>query len=128
MENIDNTKDIIDSRDVIERIEELETEYEDFKEEQTDTWDESDLEELKALKAVQNEAKDYAPDWSYGEALIRESYWVEYCEELCKDIGDLPEKLPWYIENHIDWDGVAEEIKMDYAEVDFDGITYFIRS
>ena len=34
---------------------------------------------------------------------------------------------PWYINDHIDWEGVAEEIKADYSEVDYDGEAYFIR-
>ena len=141
MENIDNTQDIIDSRDIIERLEELTGEYEDLKSEAEDDtnvevaqakeelaeWEEENLEELESLQNLQTEA-EISPDWQYGEALIRESYFTEYCEDLCKDIGDIPSELPWYISNHIDWDGVAEEIKADYMEVNFDGVSYFIRA
>ena len=141
MREITNTEDVIDSRDVIERIEELNDEYEDLKSEAEDDtnveviearqnlkdWEELNLDELNALLALQDQAGG-SPDWQYGEGLIRESYFTEYCEELCFDIGDIPKELPWYIANHIDWDGVAREIKMDYTEVDFDGVSYFIRS
>ena len=115
---ISNTQDVIDSRDVIKRIEELE----DFEE-----LDDDEKEELEALRKLAKDGENYAPDWFHGAGLIHEDYFTEYCEELCKDIGDIPQELPWYITNHIDWDGVADEIKADYTEVDFDGATYFVR-
>ena len=59
--------------------------------------------------------------------MIHEDYFVEYCREMLDDIGDLPKALPWYIENNIDWNGVAEDLKVDYIEVDFAGENYLIR-
>ena len=111
---ISNSDDVIDSRDVIARIEELE-----------DSDDDDDKEELDALKALAEEAKGYAPDWHYGATLVRDSYFTEYAEELCKDIGDLPKVIPHYIE--IDWEATARNIQQDYTEVDFDGVAYWIR-
>ena len=124
MDEIYNTEDIIDTRDVIERISKLENLI-DEAEPNDDI--EAEREELDALIGLQNSA-DKSPDWPNGEILISESYFPEYCQELCKDIGDLPRDLPWYIENHIDWDGVAEDIRIDYMEIDFDGVTYLIRA
>lgn len=46
-------------------------------------------------------------------------------EELCKDIGDIPRGMPSYIE--IDWEKTADNLKVDYTAVDFDGETYWIR-
>ena len=144
MDTITNTEDVIDSRDIIERIEELEENLETcphcgegiyFEDDETNfvcpecekpVFDDLEEDELDALKALQDEA-DGSPDWPHGKTLIRDSYFTEYAEELCKDIGDLPHELPWYIENHIDWDGVAEELKADYMDVDFGGVSYFIR-
>ena len=123
MSEIYNTEDIIDSRDVIERIGELETMIDEA---EKDDDMEAEAEELKTLLDLQKQASGYS-DWSYGEILIRESYFTEYAKELCKDIGDLPSELPWYIENHIDWEGVADDIRMDYGEINFDGETYLIR-
>ena len=120
-EQITNADDVIDSRDVIARIEDLNGLMEGGDE------TEEEKEELQTLKHLEEEANS-AADWSYGETLIRDSYFTEYAEELCKDIGDLPSELPWYIANHIDWEGVVREIQMDYTSVDFDGITYWIRA
>ena len=140
MNEITNTQDVIDSRDIIARIKELEAELADLEAEVDDTnteieeakveladWQEFNADELTALKSLAEEA-EASPDWEHGEALIRDSYFTEYCEEMCGDIGDIPRELPWYIANHIDWDGVAREIQADYMEVDFDGVSYFIRA
>lgn len=127
---ISNSDDIIDSRDVIARIEELETlklDWEAAKEQKTFDveFSEEDADELKVLLALQEEAKGYAPDWRHGATLIRDSYFVDYCEELLKDIGDLPKDIPGYIE--IDWKKTADNIKVDYTSVEFGDVTYWVR-
>lgn len=83
------------------------------------------LPELATLKALRDEFKDYCPDWDGGTTLIRYSYWTEYVQELLADIGDLPRDLPSYIE--IDWEATSRNIKVDYTEGDFDGVTYYAR-
>lgn len=165
MRDVDNSADVLDSRDVQERIEELEAErgnVADLAEEVGDAetaynqamddeseserqdradelaaarqalreaegWAEAnpdDAEELAALLAFKAEAEDYC-EWDSGETLIRESYWVEYVEELVSDIGDMPREIPSYIA--IDWDKTAANIKADYTEAEFDGVTYYLR-
>ncbi len=114
--DISNSDQVIDSRNVISRIEELEGE---------DLLEQDEQDELKALKTLEEEAEGYSDDWKHGSTLIRDDYFTEYAEELCKDIGDLPSEIPWYIE--IDWEKTAEHIKADYTEVDFDGVSYWIR-
>jgi len=84
-------------------------------------------EELNPLKAFADEAEGYAPDWNYGATLVRDSYFEDYARELVNDIGDLPSELPAYIENNIDWEGVADDIQADYSSVDFDGEEYWVR-
>jgi hypothetical protein len=163
-----NTDDIIDSRDVIERIEELTEERDALVDALGEAKDEHDsalcdlvgaklrkkakakahaaktlialeaaraaLEafdnsdegaELTALTKLANEAEGYAADWKRGECLIRESYFTKYCQQLLEDCGDLPKDIPHYIV--IDWDATARNLKVDYTEVDFDGVTYLIR-
>ena len=134
--DISNQDDVIDSRDVIARIEELQADIEESgASTNLDTGDgmsadgqrdmTSEIEELASLLALQEEAEGYAPDWRHGATLIRDSYFVDYCEELCKDIGDMPREIPHYIE--IDWKKTAENIKVDYTSVEFDGVTYWVR-
>lgn len=146
---LDNTQDVIDSRDVIARIEELQeladavTEAREAFDNLVDpdgpeiecaeaaieaareAFDEDAQQELATLKALAEEASGYAADWAYGETLIRDSYFRDYCIELCEDIGAVPKDFPHYIE--IDWDATARNIQVDYTSVDFDGVTYWVR-
>lgn len=89
-------------------------------------YDENDDDELHALLELQNEA-DGCADWRHGEALIRDSYFETYAQQLADDIGAISRDAKWPT-NHIDWEAAAEELKQDYTSVDFDGTTYWIRS
>lgn len=92
---ITNDADVLDSRDIIDRIEELQGRKDD--EEQTDPLNEEEADELAALVALAEEAEGYADDWRHGATLIRETYFTDYTEELLQDIGDLPKNLPGYV-------------------------------
>ena len=81
---ISNTADMIDSRDVIERIEELNDLIDTAAEEGRGDFDLDD--ELEALKTLVEEAGG-SPDWLHGETLIRDSYFGTYAQELAEDIG-----------------------------------------
>lgn len=137
--------EVIDSRDVIERIGDLESDLEDLYDEYAEatpnhaafeTWlraaaidrecdYQDDAIELMELQAFAQSAQNYSPDWEYGSTLIREDYFVEYCKELLADIGDIPREIPDYIV--IDWEATSENLKVDYTEVDFGGVTYYVR-
>src|SRR5271155_1227084 len=100
--DISNRDDVIDSRDVIERIEELQDERTALvnkldEASSTDTaavedvaaaktalheWQEDNGDELSALEALASEAEGYSVDWRHGETLINDSYWSEYVREL----------------------------------------------
>lgn len=134
MNTISNHDDIIDSRDVIARTDELQSEYDDLKAERYDLqtatrdladWENDYADELKSLTDLQEQAEGYVPDWRYGATLIRESYFTEYIMEMLADIGDLPRHLPHYLV--IDEEATANNIKDDYTEVEFDGVTYLVR-
>ena len=132
---ISNSDDVIDSRDVIARIEELEGERDSYAtaqagegEPEVMDWEADcpdDAEELATLKALAEEAEGYAPDWTHGETLIRDSYFVEYVQELLEDCGDIPKDIPHYV--CIDWDATARNIRYDYTAVEFGDVTYWIR-
>ena len=115
--DVSNSEDVLDSRDVIGRIEELQ----DIEER-----DESEEEELVALLALQFEAED-SPDWQYGETLIRDTYFRDYAQELAEDIGAISGNETWPL-SYIDWDAATQALQQDYFEVDFDGVTYWIRN
>lgn len=127
---------IIDSRDIIERIEELEdiknSMQQDVDDDRTSgselaLWLQGEeAEELNALIAFATEASQYSSDWEYGETLIHEDYFTEYCMEMLKDCGELPTNISWYIV--IDEEATAENLKSDYVKLEFDGQTYYMRA
>lgn len=136
-----NSTDVIDSRDVIERIGELEGELDVFCDENeipdsergntnNEKWmdweDSSEGQELKVLLALQSEAEG-SPDWQYGEQLIRDSYFEEYAQELAEDCGMVERDVKWPY-TCIDWEKAARELQYDYSIVNFDGVDYWIRS
>jgi len=121
MRDIDNLQDVLDVRDIIERFEELEGIEERDEAEQEEF---ATLEKLLADLRGNGGDEQWRGDW-YPLTLIRDSYFVDYCEELVSDIGDLPREIPSYIA--IDWDKTAENIQVDYFSVDFDGVDYWTR-
>lgn len=114
----------LDTRNLAKRLEELESELEDWQENNEDASDEEfeDWEELTELRDLESKI----PEWQHGETLIPESEFVDYVEELLKDIGYLASDIPWFIE--IDWERTAENVKQDYAKVEYQGNTYLVRN
>jgi hypothetical protein len=117
--SIDPGLDIIDSRDVIERIKDLE---------ETEELDEDEEEELKLLKALEEEASSCGA-WNDGELLIKDDYFEEYAQDFANDIGAIDPKLAdrWPY-NCINWKEAAEELQSDYFSVSFGDYVYWIRS
>lgn len=119
-DSIDSGAQVIDSREVIERIEELEgdlqsnyedyeTAYEEAEEAKQpvgpmpsfDQWVEMQLTgttlvdeatEYLALKALAEQGEGYG-DWASGEQLIREDYFTDCIEELIKDCYEMPKEM-----------------------------------
>lgn len=71
------------------------------------------------------EALAYQGDM-YDPTLIADEYFVKYAEELADDIGAVNSEASWP-NNHIDWEAAAEELRVDYSSVTFDGHDYLIR-
>ena len=116
---LDLTADVIDVRDIIERVKELE-----------EPTIEPVKEELAELTAILDDLKGYGGDeqWRgdwYPITLIRYSYFTEYVREMLADCGDIPANLPHYIE--IDWGATVRNIRTDYSSTDIDGVTYWYR-
>src|SRR5699024_9026179 len=154
--NNPTTNDVFDTRDLIEYKEYLESElvdyYNDYLEDHNTNVDEDEqmeeittfgevdtalegfyerygeeIEEYEAIEQCCEELEQYAPDVLYGEAVINEDYFEEYCKELVKDIGYLPDNLAACIENNIDWEGVADDLRVDYTEIEYNGNNYLVR-
>lgn len=127
MTTLDLTADIIDVRDIIERYEELEDVVTD---QDATSVDADDLEEALILGKLLDDLKgcggdeQWRGDW-YPITLIRNDYFVEYVIDLAKDVGDVPQNLPSYLE--IDWEASANNVQQDYSYVDVGENTYWYR-
>ena len=122
MQRITNTDDIIDLRDVTERIEELRGSFDLL---------EGEGQELTDLETLMSDCEGLGGDhqWEgvwYPATLIRDSYFRDYAQELAEDIGAINANASWP-NNCIDWDRAACELQMDYANVEFGGVTYWTR-
>lgn len=142
LDEIDNSADIIDSRDVIERIEHLELELQDAHEGEGndgkfDAWlkamadnDAGTLQgaasELIALRELQEGSEGYSDDWQHGAQLIRDSYFETYAQALADDIGAIDANANWPCDC-IDWEKAANELRQDYTAVEFGDVTYWVR-
>lgn len=101
--------EIIDSRDISQWLDENEDDEEEAER----------CEEIRALDGC-------VEDWFYGATLIRESYFKEYAKELAEDIGAIDPSASWPL-TCIDWEQAADELKMDYTAVEWNGDTYYVR-
>lgn len=117
--SIDNTDDVIDSRDVIARIEALQDVEPDL--------DDDEREELASLVKLASDCESWVEDWEHGAQLIRYSHFEAYAQELAEDCGMVDTQAKWPM-NCIDWEQAANELKHDYSEVDFAGVSYLVRS
>jgi hypothetical protein len=107
---------VVSSLDIIARIEELK--------EQGDL-DDNESAELVALQKFEKDY-DYVDDWNYGAHFIAEEYFTEYVKDMLNDCGTIPRDLPDYVA--IDWEETADNIRCDYADAEFNGVSYYVLS
>ena len=105
--------DIIDSRDLLDELKTLDIED-----------DEERIEAIEEL--IEEVGKD---NFEMGVTFIRENYWEQYCEDTAYDFGYLDGNPNGYnpLSNHIDWQGWANAVAMDYNQTEFDGDNYYWR-
>ena len=124
-DKITKYEDIIDSRDVTERIEKLRELIVEYKNEKYDTKEEE--EELALLEKLEEDGKfNFGDEWEFGVTLIRYSYFEDYAREFAEDIGAIKDDLQWPA-TCIDWEQAAGELQYDYTEITFDDIEYWGR-
>ena len=121
-DEITNNVEVMDSRDINDRIEYLESL-------ENDEIDDYEEEELGKLSEFRKEMKDRFSDWDDGMTLIRDSYFNgDFAEDEAVDMGlvDRNNLNNWPL-TQIDWDEAAEDLKQDYTSINFDGETYWVR-
>ena len=132
-----------DTRDLIEQREELKQQvldsynenffdqvvddYEDIDfEEVTSEWKEDWLDAIALIGEIDVVEDTIGGEFEYGVTLIEEDEFEDYMEDLLEECGDIPKDFPSWIV--IDWAETADNVRQDYSELEFDGVTYIYRS
>lgn len=128
---ITNSDDYIDVRDVIARVEALESELSEDAETSEDEEERLSFAELLTLRELLEKLEGNGGDeeWRgswYPIGLVRESYFEDFARQEAEDLDLIKSDARWPY-TCIDWERAAEELKQDYSEVDFDGVTYYFR-
>lgn len=144
MSTVSIGNDLIDSRDIDERIDELRASldgtpfggedydaatlkrvHEETPEEWRTVadWDDDDVRELVELLEFKEAAEPCTSEWKYGATFIRDSYFREYAEQLAEDIGAINSDAGWP-NNCIDWEQAANDLLADYSTFTVGGCTY----
>lgn len=132
MTDITSGDDIIDVRDITDRVEELRDERDD--DANANEWAHEDQDgpaELRRLEALLDDIRGYGGDhqWEgdwYPLTLIHDSYFETYAQELASDCDMIKRDATWP-NNCIDWTRAARELQQDYSPVEFEGVTYWYR-
>lgn len=139
---------MIDTRDLVEKREELQTnlvnsfndyfdtEIEDFDEltkhidssenEDVQEWREDNSDDFEHIEEI-DELEDEISEFSFGETLIPEDDFTEYCEDMVNDCYDM-KNVPGFIKDNINWEDVASDISVDYTNVTYQGESYLVRA
>ena len=138
--NILDTRDLAERREALKQeildsflenfphYEEMTESFEDirFEEEEIESWKEYFEDELKEIEEIDDVENELGSEFEYGVTLVDVDDWEEYVEELLEDIGYIPKDFPSWIE--IDWEATANNVKVDYTEVTYQGNSYLGRS
>jgi hypothetical protein len=106
--------DIFDSRDLLDELKKLDK-----------------IDDLDRIAEIEELIEEVGRDnFEMGVAFIRESYWVSYCEDMAYEFGYLDGNPNDYnpLHYHIDWQGWADAVAMDYSQTEFDGDNYYWRA
>lgn len=116
----------LDTRDLEEQQADLESEKEDLidklKEAVTNLkiWKRDNQKELEELRGLAESIQGYDD----GVTLISEDDFVEYCQELCEDLGYISKDAHFIT---IDWEATADNIRQDYSSIEYDDQTWLYR-
>lgn len=130
----DLKQEVLDSfLETFEHYAEQTDEFEDilFEEQEIQDWKNEwgeELNQIDEIDEVEDDINSYSGNsFEDGVTLIEETDFEEYCEDFCRDVVYVDSNLPALIENNIDWSGVADDMRIDYTGIEYQGTTYLYR-
>ena len=135
--NTIDTRNLIETRDELKQeildsflenfphYEEMTESFEDilFEEEEIESWKQDWQEEINQITCI-DELEEEISEFSFGETLIPEDDFTEYCKDM---VEDYLYNVPDFIKDNINWDGVASDLEVDYSSVTYQGESYLVR-
>ena len=94
-----------------------------FEEEEIESWKQDWQEEINQITCI-DELEEEISEFSFGETLIPEDDFTEYCKDM---VEDYLYNVPDFIKDNINWDGVASDLEVDYSSVTYQGESYLVR-
>lgn len=88
--------------------------------------DYDEIEYVRHVLDLEREIGDLDSAANNEPVMIAETYFVEYAEQFAEDVGYINTNgsMGWPF-THIDWEGAARDLKMDYMSCDFGGHEYW---
>lgn len=97
-----------------------------FEEEEIQSWKEDWLDEIVEITDIEKLEDEVGSEFEYGVTLIEEDEFEDYCRDLVEECGYISKDFPSWIE--VDWSRTADNMRVDYSEVEYQGETYLFRS
>lgn len=94
-----------------------------FQEEEIQSWVNDWSDKLKEIKEIDNIEQSFKVVNFNGIRLIHEDFFVKYIKDL-ELLNEGMNLLSSYILNNINWEGVANELRLDYTEFIYQDETY----
>lgn len=110
-------KDILYKSELQARLDELEAEDED--DNPLNQWEVEERDSIRELLSQME--RDGVED------LISEDYFEDHARQTAEGIGAIDDDTSWPC-NCIDWERAADELRVDYTAVEFNGDTYYYRA
>lgn len=104
MVNVNNSRDIINTKTVAKRICDL-------------------TESLDALKQLRENFPGTPIEWSAGAILIKDEFFEDHIKQI---VAEQLTESAWLLP-HIDWVGAVSFAIKNYLSVNFDGVTYWVK-
>lgn len=109
-------QEYMDSRDLEEELQELQ--------EIQELGEDEDFDEDRLISLIALKSETETSGWQDGITFINENSFEEYAKDFIEECCE----IPTFLENFIDYESFADEMKMDYSECEFEDETYYYTS
>lgn len=81
--------------------------------------DEYDADKIESLREMHEHTAHYGGDF------ISEDYWEEHAANEADELHLY--NVPEFVRHYFDYDSYADDLRHEYSEYDYDGVTYYVQ-